>query len=53
MVSLRCKLLVHNELDSLGIPHLVAELGSVQLTQDISKEKENELKAVLQKTGLN
>src|SRR5689334_23256375 len=52
MVSLRCKLLVHSELEKLGIPHLVVELGSVELIKGITAEQKEKLNVVLLKSGL-
>jgi len=52
MVSLRCKLLVQDELKRLEIKHLVVELGAVELLQDISPEQREILKKNLLKSGL-
>ncbi|WP_296623052.1 AraC family transcriptional regulator [Marivirga sp.] len=52
MVSLRCKLLVQEELKSLDIKHLVVELGAVELLQDINHEQRELLKQNLLKSGL-
>jgi AraC-like DNA-binding protein len=52
MVSLRCKLLVQEELRKLNINHLVVELGAVELLQDISPEQREILKQNLLKSGL-
>lgn len=52
MVSLRCKLLVQEELKSLHIKHLVVELGAVELLQDITQEQRELLRKNLLKSGL-
>ncbi|MFN9338633.1 MAG: helix-turn-helix domain-containing protein [Candidatus Kapaibacterium sp.] len=52
MVSLRCKLLVKNELEKLNIPYLFVELGEVQLTTPLSDNKRQELRTELHKSGL-
>ncbi|HET8860894.1 AraC family transcriptional regulator [Marivirga sp.] len=52
MVSLRCKLLVQEELKKLDIQHLVVELGAVELLQDISAEQRLILRENLIKSGL-
>ncbi len=52
MVSLRCKLMVQEELKKLDIKHLVVELGAVELLQDITQEQREALKHNLLKSGL-
>ncbi|WP_375581262.1 AraC family transcriptional regulator [Marivirga tractuosa] len=52
MVSLRCKLMVQEELKKLDLKHLVVELGAVELLQDISQEQRQLLKQNLLKSGL-
>ncbi|ADR20115.1 hypothetical protein MATR_22720 [Marivirga tractuosa] len=52
MVSLRCKLMVQEELKKLEIKHLVVELGAVELLEDISTEQRVLLKQNLLKSGL-
>lgn len=52
MVSLRCKLLVQEELKILDIRHLVVELGAVELLQDISQKQRDLLRKNLLKSGL-
>ncbi len=52
MVSLRCKMVVHQELERLGIKNSVVDLGTVELLVDISSEQRQILKENLLKTGL-
>ena len=52
MVSHRCKLLVHEELDKLGIKHTNVELGMVEIMGDISNKQREEFKKNLLKSGL-
>lgn len=52
MVSLRCKLLVMEELTSLGIKYLVVDLGVVEILEDITVEQREQLKLNLLKSGL-
>lgn len=52
MVSLRCKMVVHQELERLGIKNAVVDLGTVELLDDISAEQRQILKENLLKTGL-
>ncbi|WP_260256200.1 helix-turn-helix domain-containing protein [Elizabethkingia miricola] len=52
MVSLRCKMVVHQELENLGIKNAVVDLGTVELWDDISLSQRIMLKENLLKTGL-
>ncbi|WP_223599443.1 MULTISPECIES: AraC family transcriptional regulator [unclassified Chryseobacterium] len=52
MVSLRCKMVVHQELERLGIKNAIVDLGTVELLDDISIELRQILKENLLKTGL-
>lgn len=52
MVSLRCKMVVHQELEVLGIKNAVVDLGTVELLDDITAEQRQILKENLLKTGL-
>lgn len=52
MVSLRCKMVVKEELKKLGIQYATVALGTVQMLQFISKEKREALKNNLLKSGL-
>jgi len=52
MVSLRCKLMVKSELESLGIEYLRVDLGEVELKDQVPPEKLEKLKAALHRSGL-
>jgi len=52
MVSLRCKMVVKDELCNLGIDYNLLELGLVDLTEQISSEKREMLKINLLRSGL-
>lgn len=52
MVSLRCKVMVKEELKKLGINYLVIDLGAVEILEDLSKEQRELLKINLLKSGL-
>jgi AraC-like DNA-binding protein len=52
MVSLRCKMLVKQELERLNLKHMVVELGAVEILSDFSDEQRSLLKASLHRWGL-
>ena len=52
MVSLRCKMMVKEELKKLDINYNVVELGTVEMPVDISQEQRQQLKINLLKCGL-
>ena len=52
MVSLRCKMMVKEELIKLGLQYIVVELGTVEILEDITKEQHELLKANLLMSGL-
>ncbi len=52
MVSLRCKILVKQELDKLSLKHAIVELGTVEILGKFSNEQRSLLRANLLKSGL-
>lgn len=52
MVSLRCKMLVKEELKKLGLRYVVVDLGMVEVLEDITQEQREQLKANLLHSGL-
>ncbi len=52
MVSLRCKMMVKEELKKLGIRFAVVELGMVDIFEELSPEEHDALKVNLLKSGL-
>jgi len=52
MVSLRCKLLVKEKLDKLGIEYGSVDLGEVELPEDITDQQRLALKGSLAEAGL-
>ena len=52
MVSLRCKMLVKDELKKLGINYLTINLGQVDLFDKITSSQLEQLRAALKTSGL-
>lgn len=52
MVSLRCKLVVKDELKNLGLHYYSLELGEVDIIEEITPEQRVKLSAALLKAGL-
>ena len=52
MVSLRCKMLVKEELKKLGLRYVVVDLGVVEIMEDITQVQHEQLKANLLRSGL-
>jgi AraC-like DNA-binding protein len=52
MVSLRCKLVVKDELKKLGLHAVAVDLGVVEILEDITDQQRLELREHLLKTGL-
>ncbi len=52
MVSMRCKMVVQEELKKLGFMHVAVDLGMVEITEDISANQLEQLKESLLKSGL-
>jgi len=52
MVSLRCKMVVKEELSKLGLHYATVDLGTVEITENISQQQREQLKTSLLKSGL-
>src|SRR5690606_15013960 len=52
MVSLRCKIMVQEELKKLGLKYALVDLGVVETLEDISDIQREQLKTNLLKSGL-
>ncbi|MGM0580867.1 MAG: helix-turn-helix domain-containing protein [Bacteroidota bacterium] len=52
MVSLRCKMMVKEELNKLGLHCVILNLGTVEILEDITECQREQLKINLQKSGL-
>jgi AraC-like DNA-binding protein len=52
MVSLRCKMMVKEELKKLGLKYVFVDLGMIEILEDITEEQRTLLKANLLKSGL-
>ena len=52
MVSLRCKIIVKEELKKLGLHYIFVDLGEVEIMEDISIDQREQLNQALQESGL-
>jgi AraC-like DNA-binding protein len=52
MVSLRCKMMVKEELLKLGLHYVIVDLGMIEILEDITDEQRHQLKKNLKKSGL-
>lgn len=52
MVSLRCKMMVQEELKKLGLKYVLVDLGVVEILENISDLQREQLKTNLLKSGL-
>ena len=52
MVSLRCKIMVQDELKRLGLHYVIVDLGMVEILEDTSDEQRESLKINLFQSGL-
>jgi len=52
MVSLRCKMLVKQELARVGLHYVMLDLGMVEILEDITEAQRIQLKENLKKSGL-
>jgi AraC-like DNA-binding protein len=52
MVSVRCKMVVKEELKKLGLHFIIVDLGEVEIMEDISAAVQEQLKTALNESGL-
>jgi AraC-like DNA-binding protein len=52
MVSMRCKMIVKEELTKLGLHYVIVDLGMVEILEEISEAQREQLKLNLLKVGL-
>jgi len=52
MVSLRCKMVVKDELKNLGLHYVVVELGTVEIMENINQTQHDQLNINLKRSGL-
>jgi AraC-like DNA-binding protein len=52
MVSLRCKMMVKEELKKIGLRYVVVELGMIEILENITAKQRKQLKENLLKSGL-
>jgi AraC-like DNA-binding protein len=53
MVCDRCKLVVRNELEKLGVHPLAVDLGEVELSKDLSETEKSKVTDILQQLGFS
>jgi AraC-like DNA-binding protein len=52
MVSIRCKMMVKDELKKLGLHFILVDLGEVEIMETLTTEQHRQLKAGLHESGL-
>jgi AraC-like DNA-binding protein len=52
MVSLRCKMMVKDELKKMGLHYVLLDLGMVEILEEITEDQREELKVNLLRSGL-
>jgi AraC-like DNA-binding protein len=52
MVSMRCKLMVKEILNGLGLHYVIVDLGMVEILEDITEKQRKQLQTKLLKSGL-
>ena len=52
MVSLRCKMMVKEELLKLGLHYVIVDLGMVEIMENMTKDQHDQLKENLLRSGL-
>ncbi|MDB5277335.1 MAG: transcriptional regulator, AraC family [Ferruginibacter sp.] len=51
MVSIRCKMMVKEELKKLGIPYVAVNWGEVEIIENITAKQRKQIKIALRKSG--
>ena len=52
MVSLRCKMVVKQELENIGLHYVTVDLGTVEILENITDSQKEQLGKNLKKYGL-
>ncbi|MEO7120743.1 MAG: AraC family transcriptional regulator, partial [Ginsengibacter sp.] len=52
MVSLRCKMMVKEELKKLGLHYATVDLGTVDILEEMTQDQHDQLKKNLLRSGL-
>ncbi|MGL2964275.1 helix-turn-helix domain-containing protein [Flavobacterium sp. RSB2_4_14] len=52
MVSIRCKMVVKDALEKLGLHYVILDLGLVEIMENLTDAKREKLKIALQRSGL-
>jgi AraC-like DNA-binding protein len=52
MVSMRCKMVVKEELKKLGLHFIIVDMGVADIMEDITKEQHEQIRIALLKSGL-
>ncbi len=52
MVSLRCKMIVKEELKKLGLHYVIVNLGEIEILENITEKQRDELKTALLRSSL-
>ncbi|MDP2238301.1 MAG: AraC family transcriptional regulator [Bacteroidales bacterium] len=52
MVSLRCKMVVKEELKKLGLHFVIVDLGEIEIMEDLTSDEREQLKTALLTSGL-
>jgi AraC-like DNA-binding protein len=52
MVSMRCKMLVKEELKKLGLHFIIVDMGVVDIMENITTDQREEIRNILHKSGL-
>ena len=52
MVSMRCKMVVKEELKKLGLHFIIVEMGVADIMEDISTQQREQIRIALLKSGL-